>query len=181
MNIKGEGFWNFWTVIGCVIVGIVLINIFIVAPQNERKQHYDTINQEYQKYLDTYETDTNEMNALMGQYNLKSISVDERISIVNEYISYYNLRLNHLQDHYNFVIQNEQDLQTIGYNTYGEKKVIRDAQATLKNNIMSMKQDTQEILAYQEQLRALQQKTSISTSQSDQYVQILATLAKILI
>ncbi len=146
-----------------------------------RENHLDDLVIEFNQHISTFNDDTSEMNAIMGKYNLKSISIEERIDILNEYINYYNIRINHLNDFYNFIIFNENGLKEIGVDTFQWKKDIKDTTAILKNNIGGMKNDVQEIINYEEELRRIQNQQQMTQQQYNEYYNLLKILGALLI
>ncbi len=167
-----------------ILIILVLLNLLIgcvsEADLEEKKRLADLV-VESNKHVDTWNDDTLKMNGIMGKYNLKSISIDERIDVVNEYINYYNIRINHLNDFYNFIVNNEQDLKDEGVDTFKWKKDIKDTIAIHKNNIEGMKNDVDQIINYEEELRRLQNQQQLTQQQYDEYHDLLKILGALLI
>jgi hypothetical protein len=176
-----------WKTIGIVFI-LVIIVFFgtLVIYANFRSSSFEqeinyiqdvnkqnVLIEELDKYLNTFKEDTTEMNHIMDKYNLKSINIDERIQILNEYINYYNIRLNHLNSFYNFIVNNENELKETGVDTYGWKKQIQDTQTILKNNIAGMRNDVEMIIEYQKQ--------TLNQQQEEQFYEMLKIFGSILI
>lgn len=171
-----------YTIFVILIFSLALFISGCVSEQDIKNQRIQQqLVSEFNKHVDLYNDDTLEMNGIMGKYNLKSISLDERINVVNEYINFYNIRINHLNDFYNFIIYNEQDLINIGVDTFKWKKNIKDTTIILKNNIEGMKNDVQQIINYENELRRLQNQQQMTQQQYNEYYELLKLLGGLLI
>lgn len=169
-----------------ILILSILITLSFIAgcvseTDNTRENRFDNQVIEFNKYVDVFNDDTLEMNGIMGKYNLKSISIEERIDVVNEYINFYNIRINHLNDFYNFIIYNEQNLKEIGIDTFKWKKDIKDTIALLNNNIQGMKNDVQGMINYEEELRRIQNQQQMTQQQYAEYSNLLKLLGVLLI
>lgn len=169
-----------------ILIPIIILMVVFISGcvseqdiQNQKRQQQ--ILAEFNQHVDTDNDDTLEMNGIMGKYNLKSISLDERIDVVNEYIRFYNVRITHLNDFYNFIIYNEQVLKDSGVDTYYWKKSTKDTISILNNNIEGMKNDVESLIKMEEELRKLKNQQQMTQQQYSEYYDLLKLLGGMLI
>lgn len=134
----------------------------------EYEQHLNDLSEEYDKHVDTHNEDSLIMEGILDKFSLQSISLDERIDVANEYIDYYNIRVNHLQDFLDFVVYNEDDLKLIGIDTFEAKQIIKDTDVILRDNIEDMRAYIERLIEYESQ--------QLTQQQYDEYSQILELL-----
>src|SRR3989344_1940487 len=71
---------------------------------------------EFKKFASAFTEDVNDMTAEMDKYR-KATDIDQGISVINEYVIGLNLRRNHLEDFYAFILKNDVDLKSMKVDT----------------------------------------------------------------
>jgi len=157
------------------IIGLISLILAISGCDYEEKQTYsqqhleeqnrlNELTEEFNKHKETNIQDIVKMTHILDKYNLKTIAISERITILNEYVYAYNLADSHIVDFYNFIIYNEQDLKNLGIDTYYWKTSLKDQRIMRQDTISNMKDHT-EMLIQQEQLNAQQEQEVLTILQ----------------
>jgi len=154
------------------IGGVFLV--FSLLSSNDNTNSCSYLITENNKYVDMINEDVSNSNNINEQFEIKSISVEDKINIFNKYVKQYNYSLTHIEMYYNFLNSNEYNLNTCNMDKMGKEKWIRDGIVTQQNNINNMKTEiTTEISQVTQQ--------DYQNQLNNQYYDILKTIADILI
>ena len=165
--------------VGALLLVLIIVLSGCSARQETEDRQRQQLIAEFNVHVDTLKDDNRKLYAVGERYDNRSVSIDERIGTVNEYVSLYKLRKGHVGDFSDFIILNEQALQGAGVDTRGWKRSMQDTTVVVDMNIERMKSDAETMLRIEDDSRNREDPQTMTQQQYHAYedaVQALAAL-----